>query len=196
MNITALTSEFMIWANETIWSLGYVGLFLVNFIASASIIFPIPAFLLVFAFGNFLNPWLIGLAAGAGATLGELTGYVLGKGGGKIIEKKYKRLVKMGKKWIKGHTSFPIIILFAATPLPDDIVGIVCGIFNYDIKKFLLASFIGKVIMNTALAWGGFYGFKWMSAIFGSTITWFLIGIGIIGFILFSFSKPKIKKRK
>jgi len=196
MDIAALTSEFMTWANETILSLGYVGIFLVNFIASASIIFPIPAFLLVFAFGNILNPWLIGLTAGAGASLGELIGYGLGKGGGKIIEKKYKRLVNMGRKWTKGRASFPIIILFAATPLPDDIVGIVCGIFNYGIKKFLLASFIGKVIMNTALAWGGFYGFKWMSAIFGSTITWFLIGIGVIGFILFSFLKPKIEKKR
>jgi len=108
----------------------------------------------------------------------------------------HQKLVGMGKKWIKGRASFPVIILFAATPLPDDIVGIVCGIFNYNIKKFLLASFIGKLIMNTALAWGGFYGFKWMSTIFGSTITWLLVGIGIIGFILFNFLTPKIKKKR
>lgn len=196
MNITALTSEFMVWANDIILSLGYVGLFFVNLIASASIIFPVPAFLLVFAAGSFLNPWLIGLAAGTGAALGELIGYGLGKGGEKVIEKKYKKLMEMGKKWIKHHRSFPMIILFAATPLPDDILGIVCGAFNYDIKKFLLASFIGKVIMNTALAWGGYYQFQWVSDIFGSTTAWLLVGIGFIALILFIFLKPKFKKKR
>jgi len=196
MNITALTAQFMVWANETILSLGYVGLFLVDLVASSSIIFPIPSFLLAFAAGNFLNPWLIGLSSGAGAALGELIGYGLGKGSGKVIEKKYKKWVEMGKKWIKSHSSFPMIILFAATPLPDDILGIVCGLFNYDIKKFFIASFIGKVIMYTALAWGGFYGFKWVSDIFGSTTAWLLIGIAFVALTLFIFLKPKIKKKR
>lgn len=196
MDITALTSQFIAWANEIILSLGYFGLFLVNLVASASIIFPIPAFLIVFAAGSFgfLNPWVIGLAAGAGAALGELIGYGLGKGGKKVMEKKYKKLIGLGEKWIKGHKSFPMIIVFAATPLPDDIVGIVCGIFNYDIKRFLLASFIGKVIMNTAIAWSGFYGFKGVSAIFGGSAAWLLIGAGVVALIFASVFKSKIKK--
>lgn len=194
MDIYGLISQFMVWANETTSSLGYIGLFLVNFVASALIILPVPAFLLVFTSGNFLNPWLVGLTAGAGAALGELTGYGLGKGGGKVIEKKYRKLIIVGKKWIKGRASFSMIILFAATPLPDDVVGILCGIFNYDIRKFLLASFIGKVMMNTALAWGGFYGLKWLSAIFGNMVVWSLIGIGIIGLILYNIFKSKKKK--
>lgn len=196
MDITALTAEFIAWANEIILSLGYLGLFFVNLVASASIILPVPAFLIVFAAGSlgFLNPWVIGLVAGAGAALGELIGYWLGKGGGKVIEKKYKKLVELGEKWIKGHKSFPMIVAFAATPLPDDIVGIVCGIFNYDIKKFLLASFIGKVIMNTAIAWSGFYGFKGISAIFGGSAAWLLIGAGVVVLIFASIFKSKIKE--
>jgi membrane protein DedA with SNARE-associated domain len=197
MDITALTSQFMVWANEIILSLGYIGVFFVNFIASCSIIFPIPAFLLVFTLGAFMNPWLIGLSAGAGAALGELVGYGVGKGSGKVIEKKYKKVIELGKKWIKGHKSFPVIVLFAATPLPDDVVGIVCGIFNYNIKKFILASFIGKVIMNTALAWGGFYGSRWLADVFSSSdiSIWLLIGLAIVGVMLTSLFRFKMKKR-
>jgi len=103
-------------------------------------------------------------------------------------------MIELGEKWIKGHKSFPMIVVFAATPLPDDIVGIVCGIFNYDIKKFLLASFIGKVIMNTAIAWSGYYGFKAASTIFGGDIIWVLVGIGVVALILASIFKSKIKK--
>ena len=62
---------------------------------------------------------------------------------------------------------FPVLILFAATPLPDDVLGILGGAISYPLKKFLLASFIGKAIMNIALAWGGFYGINWVLQVFG-----------------------------
>ena len=198
MDIVALTQQFQVWATDLISSMGYVGLFLVNFIASASIIFPIPAFLLVFGAGSLriLNPWIIGIAAGAGAALGELIGYGIGKGGREVVKEKYKKLIKTGEKWIENHSSFLMIVVFAATPLPDDILGIVCGVFDYDIKKFFLASFIGKVIMNSALAWGGFYGFQWVSEIFGSTTAGLLIGICVVAVMLYYFLSPRIKKRK
>ena len=71
------------------------------------------------------------------------------------------------KKWFKKNRVFPLIVLFAATPLPDDIVGVVCGMFNYDLKKFIIASIIGKCAMNLALAWGGFYGIRFILTVFG-----------------------------
>lgn len=140
----------------TTW--GYLGIFLVSLIGNASIILPVPAYLAVFAAGSVLDPWLVGLVAGAGAALGELTGYALGRGGKHVIEKKNERLLKNTKKWTEKHGLFPALILFAATPLPDDITGILAGIVSYNIKKFLLATFIGKVLAHWALAWAGFYG--------------------------------------
>jgi len=163
----ALGAKFTIWANAIVLSMGYVGVFLVSFIGSATIIFPIPSFILVFALGAVMNPWLVGLTAGVGNALGELTGYALGKGGGKIIERKYKKEVKKYKKWFKKDNVFLLIVLFAATPLPDDVVGLICGMFHYDLKKFIAASVIGKCAMNLALAWGGYYGVRWILTVFG-----------------------------
>lgn len=158
--------QFFLWAKGVVQSFGYLGIFFINFIGSSSIIFPIPIAILVFIFGKIFNPFLVAISASVGCTLGELTGYGLGSGGKLILKKKYGKYLELGEKWFKRGQGFLTIMLFAATPLPDDVLGILGGIFNYGIKKFVLASFIGKMIMNLVLAFGGFYGIDWISNIF------------------------------
>ena len=167
MGFAAFVAGFIAWSQGVVNAFGYFGIFLISFIGSATIILPAPTFLAVFAAGSVLNPWLVGLFAGAGAAFGEITGYIVGLGGKQVIEKKHKKLLGRTKKWLEAHGAFPIIILFAATPLPDDIIGIICGAIKYNWKKFFLASFIGKLALNLALAWGGFYGVQWVLTAFG-----------------------------
>lgn len=167
MNIAELLAQFTEWSNNVVGSFGYLGIFLVSFIGSASIIFPIPVFALIFSLGAILNPWLVALSAGLGGAVGELTGYALGKGGEGVIKKRYKKLFERGKELFEHEQAFIAIVLFAATPLPDDVIGILGGMFQYDVKKFILASFIGKMIMSLGLAWGGFYGVRWVLTVFG-----------------------------
>lgn len=158
MDFVTWSAEFFAWANSFAETWGYLGIFAISFIGNASIIFPLPSAIIVFAFGSILNPWLLGLSAGIAAALGELTGYFLGRGGGKLLNKKQKKIFEKTRKWAEKHGIFPIIILFAAAPLPDDITGILAGIMKYDVKKFLAATLIGKLIFYTILAWAGFYG--------------------------------------
>lgn len=141
---------------------GYLGLFLINLISSATIIFPLPASVFVFASGAFLNPFLVGLSSALGCTLGEVTGYAVGIGGRKVIEKKWKKWIKRIEEAFRRYGGFWVIIVFAATPLPDDIVGIVGGTLKYPVKKFFVASFIGKLILNLILAYAGFYEARWI----------------------------------
>jgi len=165
--VSALSDKFAVWANALVLSMGYLGVFFVSFVGSATIIFPIPSFILVFALGAVMNPWFVGITAGLGNALGELTGYALGKGSSRIIKRKYKKDVEKYSKWFENDRVFLLVTMFAATPLPDDVVGLICGIFNYDLKKFLLASFIGKLVLNLLLAWGGYYGLRWILSFYG-----------------------------
>ena len=57
---------------------GYFGAFLIMVIANATVILPAPGVAVVFAMGGVLNPLGVALAAGAGGTIGELTGYLAG----------------------------------------------------------------------------------------------------------------------
>jgi membrane protein YqaA with SNARE-associated domain len=172
MNITAFGVQLNEWASSTVDSLGYLGIFIVSFVGSASIILPIPVFIIVPAAAAlpWMNPWFVGLSAGFGAALGEITGYALGKGGGKVIEKKYSDHMKKYRSWFKKDNIFIWIVIFAATPLPDDVLGLICGMFNYDFKKFIMASVIGKCILNLLLAFAGFYTIPWALRLLGINI--------------------------
>jgi len=145
---------------------GYFGIFLVNLIEASTIIFPFGFALIIFASGAILNPFFVGLSAGLGAAIGEFTGYAIGLGGRKVIEKKWKKDIKKTEKLFQKYGGFLVIVLFAATPLPDDVVGILGGTLKYPLKKFFIASLIGKIILNLALAYGGFYGINWVLSVF------------------------------
>ena len=87
-------------------SYGYAGLFVINLIGSASILLPSPAGASVLGGGAFLDDLLgvpaflwVGLVAGLGETVGELTGYAAGYGGRVIIRKRseYERV----RRWMQ-----------------------------------------------------------------------------------------------
>ncbi len=122
-------------------------------LSSATIILPAPSLALVFAMGSAL-PWLpVGLAAGAGEALGELTGYAAGFGGRAIIEdqKVYGRL----QGWMAGRGDITIFFL-SIVPNPFfDLAGIAAGTMGFPVWRFLLITWVGKTIKTTLVAWAG-----------------------------------------
>jgi membrane protein DedA with SNARE-associated domain len=149
---------------------GYLGIFIASLIGSASILFPVPIFVAVIAAGAFLNPVLVGIAAGAGSAIGEMTSYLLGLAGEKITiheKKMWKKYFVLAEKWFERHGGFAVIFIFAVTPLPFDIVGLFCGAIKYNIKKFFIANLIGKIIKNIILALVGFYGIGFLAGFLG-----------------------------
>jgi len=130
---------------------GYPGIFVLSFLASATIILPAPGLIPVFSLGTAgLNPWLIGLAAGAGSTLGELSGYAAGFSGQAIIENRqmYDQLVR----WMRRYGLFTIFIL-ALIPNPlFDLAGVVSGALRVPLWQFLLVTLAGKTIKMVAVA--------------------------------------------
>ncbi len=167
MVLSELVSGFVQWSQEIVLTFGYLGVFIIGFIGTVSIVLPTPAFLAIFVAGSVLNPWLVGIVSALGMAIGELTGYGVGLVGKKVIEKKHKKWLKKSRAWFEKHGAFWVILVFSATPLPDDVVGFLAGMIKYDIKKFFVATLIGKAIMNIALAWAGFYGMQWILGWFG-----------------------------
>ena len=159
-------TQFTQWGSGIIQVFGYPGLFFVNFLSTSTVFFPVPGYLLIFIFGGILNPWLVTLFSALGAAIGEGVAYGVGRGGGYFLRKKREKYFLKGKEWFKKGKGFLIIFLFAATPLPFDVIGILSGTLNYEIKKFFLAAFLGKLVASSVLAFGGFYGISWILNIF------------------------------
>lgn len=128
---------------------GYISAFVGNFIASSTIILPIPFFLVYAYLATFLNPILLAFISAIGSSLGELVGYTLGYAGSDLLNK--NRFFKLAKKWFKKNGALTIFI-FAATPLPDDIIGLIAGATNYSKSKFFISCLMGKLVMFLVIA--------------------------------------------
>lgn len=138
--------------------LGYLGVFLVNMIGSATIFLPVPALVVTVAAGALFNPILAALFSAAGSTIGELTGYMAGRGGSELIKDSKK--VQKVKAWMNKYGLWVIFVLaFIPNPL-FDIAGALAGASKTPVWKYVIVVFPGKVFKFLLLAYSGFGIFK------------------------------------
>jgi len=134
-------------------SLSYFGIFLLSLGGAMSIFVPIPYTLVIFGLGAKpeWDPFILMVAGGFGAALGELSGYILGYYGRKIVSE--ERLRKMNYLIKAFGRYLPIAaFFFAFTPLPDDLLFIPLGILRYKLFKVFIPSLLGKLLMCFTLA--------------------------------------------
>lgn len=134
-------------------ALGYPGVFVVMVLSGCSIFFPAPGQATVLAGGALWNPLLVGLAAGLGNAVGELTGYFAGQTGGALLgNKRFTRWRARFQRWL-GRYGFVAIMLLAMVPNPIfDAVGLLAGSLGYPIRRFWLACAIGNTVKYAGLA--------------------------------------------
>jgi uncharacterized membrane protein YdjX (TVP38/TMEM64 family) len=152
---------------EKLESYGYLGTFLISILANATVIVPAPGLVIVFSMGAKFNPLLIALAAGAGATIGELSGYLAGFSGQAIIEdqKRYGQMVA----WMEKNGPLTLLILaFIPNPL-FDLAGMIAGALRMPVFKFLFWALIGKVLKMVVFSYAGAGAFSsdWLNSLFG-----------------------------
>ncbi|HKZ45422.1 MAG TPA: VTT domain-containing protein [archaeon] len=156
--------DFVLWAEKLIVQFSYLAIFGISAIGTSTLFipFPIDTIIIFAASGLGLHPLIVGISAGLGAAVGELTGYFIGAGGRFVIEEK-----KTKRKLIGNFVSFMtglfkkygewVIPIAAFLPFPFDIVGILCGMSKYDMKKFFIATLIGKIARSILIAYVGYF---------------------------------------
>jgi len=161
------------WMRNFAVQYGYFGIFLISMLGAMSIFVPIPSAVVIFILGGLrsgggwaFDPLWIAVAAGAGATIGEFSGYLIGFGGRRAIGEKYKKkmdfLVKLFKRF------GPIVIfVFALTPLPDDLLFIPLGVMRYSFLQAFVPALLGKFVSNLIIAYSGRFGVGIIREIFG-----------------------------
>ncbi|MEE9401465.1 MAG: VTT domain-containing protein [Dehalococcoidia bacterium] len=150
---------------EYIETSGYAGVFIMGVIGSASPIWPLPGSWAAFvAAGLGLNPFLIGLVAGVGEPIGELSGYTAGYGG-QIAINRWKRYGQI-MNWMRRHGGMTIFIISAIPNFFIKLATIAAGSLRYPLWKFFIYCWAGKTVksLGFALAGAGLSG--WIRSLF------------------------------
>lgn len=138
----------------------YAGAFVAMLIGNATVILPVPGLIIVYLLGSELNPLLLGLSAGPGAALGEMTAYFAGYGGSALIDN--MKVYQQVKKWMERY-GIVVITIMAAIPNPVfDMAGIVAGSLKLKWWQFLLAATVGKIIQCILIALAGSLSIGWV----------------------------------
>lgn len=139
---------------------GYFGIFLISALTNATLFLPTPGLALVFTLGGSLNFWLVGLYAGLGSAIGELSGYLAGYSGQPVVGRMdlYNKIKPSLEKY------GPVIIFFlSALPNPFlDAAGIAAGVMKIPIQNFLFWTFLGKLLKMTVVAYFGYKSIFWI----------------------------------
>ncbi len=164
MNDYSLSYE---WLSGLVGTYGLIGIFIVSALGNMIPYTTIPYLLLVMAYTATLPSDELKIAtaivSAIGAAVGKVVVYYIGKGASKIISDNTRRKLKNFARIIEKGL-FITIFLFAALPLPDDVIYIPVGMSGYSIVRFFVAVALGKIVITIAAVY------------FGSTIKWFLEG--------------------
>ncbi len=182
------------WMEQFVLQFGYFGVFIISFIGSVSVVFPIPYTIVIFFLGKSLDPFLIAISGGLGSALGEFSGYTLGYYGRTVVSEERRRkmdyMVKVFNKY--GSVS---IFLFALTPLPDDLLFIPLGVMRYPFWKAFIPALLGKTLMTFILAYSGQQSIELIENLFGGSgelvavITFVLLILIIVAMIKIDWEK-------
>jgi uncharacterized membrane protein YdjX (TVP38/TMEM64 family) len=137
---------------------GYPGIFIIALLANATVLLPAPGVAIIYAMGAIFNPFGVGLAAGTGGAIGELSGYLAGFSGQAVIERTdvYDRITP----WVKKYGGWAIMVL-SAIPNPFfDVAGIAAGMAKMPIRTFLFFIWIGQLVKMTLFALAGKYSIQ------------------------------------
>ena len=141
---------------------GYLGAFLISILASATVIAFVPSLPVIFALGGALNPFYVGLAAGAGEVIGEFVIYMAGRTGHAFFLKDrfleaqtnqeargiYHRL----QRWIHSKGALALFLASAVWNPFFSLISATAGATRFPAWKFFGAVWAGKTVKWTVVA--------------------------------------------
>ena len=153
--VLAITVSLFIYREEVrkLSHFGYWGIFFISVLTNATLILPLPGVIFTSAMGAIFNPFWVAFAAGCGATVGEITGYLAGYSGQVIVDRRnwYERLTV----WMKKYGNITIFLM-ALIPNPMfDLAGMAAGMLKMPLARFLFWCLLGKMLKMVVFAYSG-----------------------------------------
>lgn len=167
---------------EKLAAYGYLGAFLISLFGGATVIAPIPMLPSIFALGTlmkpsfapYLGPVFVGIAAGLGDTLGGMTIYMTGRGGGAVVFTRHSAKLKFIyvrlERWMLRRGSLVLFLVSAVVNPFFYPIALTTGALGYSARKFFFICWAGKTIKQIIVAAAGFWGLGTILRAFGIPI--------------------------
>jgi len=150
----------------------FLASFIISLVSNSIPYMAVPYLIVIAVFAGHVDSlWgkiLLVLGGGFGAAIGKLIVYMLGRSVHMLLPEDTKENLDVFVKLFE-KSMFVAILLFAALPLPDDLLYIPLGVAGYSIKLYFLAVAIGKIVLTGIVA------------VFGSAITELVAEFGAEG---------------
>jgi membrane protein YqaA with SNARE-associated domain len=157
---------------------GYLGIFVIGFVAGSSVPVPISYLLMTFTLGGILNPAIIGLAGGLGAGIGGTLVYLLGRGGRRFFpyfraysvdqEASNKITVKF-INWAQKRGSIVVFVMSAMFNPVFAPMAIAMGAMRFRLFKFFLMCVAGNMLKALVVSLAGYLGLGTILRLIGGT---------------------------
>lgn len=129
----------------------FLASFTISLVSNSIPYMTVPYLIIIAVFAGHVNSlWgkaLLALGGGIGASMGKLIVYMLGRGVHALLPQDTKENLDIFVKLFE-KSMFIAILLFAALPLPDDLLYIPLGVAGYSVKLYFLAVAVGKTILT------------------------------------------------
>jgi membrane protein YqaA with SNARE-associated domain len=154
---------------------GYVGAFFISILGGATIIIPVPMLAVVFALGGVMKyPWLVGVSAGLGETVGALTIYMTGHGAGTALYNSQHGRIQSAYQRVMGlmerRGSITLFVLAAILNPFFYPAALAAGALRFGIRKYFIICFVGKTIKGLTVVYAGYWGLRGILRMLGAPI--------------------------
>lgn len=143
-----ISSEML---KELLQTYGVLGVFLVSLFGNVIPYSTIPYLFFVIIYASrvqdVLTNILIIIFGGLGAAIGKLVVYYIGRTARVVMSPQTRRNMELFAR-IASKGIFLAVFLFAALPLPDDVLYVPLGVSGYSVGKFFVALLLGKIIIT------------------------------------------------
>ena len=149
---------------------GYLGAFLVGVFGGATYIASVPVLPVILVLGTvlkpsfapYLGPVFVGVAVGLGETIGALTIYMTGYGGGAAIaSSKYAKVRRIYSWLFRLMERRGALILFIFSAVVNNFfypIALTAGATRFGLKKYIIICLVGKTIKGITVASAGYWG--------------------------------------
>lgn len=137
---------------------GFLGLFLINVVASGTLVLPGMGAVITFTLGGVLHPAMVGLVAGLGETTGAVGAYLTGYGGRGFLAS--DPLQGKFSRFMERHGSKAMFFMAAIINPIYYPFAVWMGVLRVRVTKFFIYTLLGRTIKNLLLAYLGYYGLR------------------------------------